>query len=117
MDQHTGYGLGGEFTCHLEGNGWGYILLDIETGDIVGRTFESDVEESVLILLTPHAEGDHGVIEMYLKGKGMTLIELVRCYGILDDSADRYCVTGSRVWGGGVVRDSQVCVTRWDRDQ
>ena len=97
LGQHHRYDLRGEFTGHLEGNGWGYILLDIETGDIVGRTFDSDVEETVLILLTPHAEGDHGIIEMYLKGKGMTLIELVRCYGVLDDSADRHCVTGECV--------------------
>ena len=94
MDQHHGYDLGGEFTGHLEGKGWGYILFDIETGDIVGRTFESDVEESILILLAPHAEGDHGVIEMYLKGKELALIELVRCYGVLDDSVDRHGVTG-----------------------
>lgn len=97
MDQHRGYGLGGEFTGHLEGKGRGYILLDIETGDIVGRTFESDVKESVLILLAPHAEGDHGIIEMHLKGKGLALIELVRCYGILDDSMDRHDVTGECV--------------------
>ena len=97
LGQHHGYDLRGEFTGHLEGNGWGYILLDIETCDIVGRTFDSDVEESVLILLTPHVEGDHGIIEMYLKGKGMTLIELVRCYGILDDSVDRHGVTGECV--------------------
>lgn len=97
LGQHHGYHFGGEFTCHLEGNGRGYILFDIETGNIVGRTFDSDVEETVLILLTPHVEGDHGIIEMYLKGKGMTLIELVRCYGILDDSVDRHGVTGECV--------------------
>ena len=93
LGQHHRYDLGGEFTGHLEGNGRGYILLDVETGDIVGRTFDSDVEESVLIFDTPHAEGHHFVAEMYLKAKGLALIELVRCYGVLDDSADRHGVT------------------------
>ena len=97
LGQHHRYDLGGEFTGHLEGNGRGYILLDIETCDIVGRTFDSNVEESILIFLAPHAEGHHGVIEMYLKAKGLALIELVRCYGVLDDSVDRHGVTGECV--------------------
>ena len=110
LGQHHGYDLRGEFTGHLEGNGWGYILFDIETGNIVGRTFESDVEETILIFLAPHAEGDHGVIEMYLKGKGLALIELVRCYGVLDDSADRHGVTGcTGCTGSSGVRPARYC--------